>query len=36
MVTQRWEDPVHYYEYTPDSVPRYHGIDAVTVAEAYC
>lgn len=35
MATERWDDPIHYHEYAPDNVPRYHGRDAFTVAEAY-
>jgi len=25
MATLRWEDPIHYYDYTPDTVQRHHG-----------
>ena len=35
MATQRWDGPVHYYEYTLDNAQRYFGMDAFTVAEAY-
>jgi hypothetical protein len=35
MVTLRWEEPIHYYDYTPDTVQRHHNRDVFTVAEAY-
>ena len=35
MATLRWEDPIHYYDYTPETVQRHHDRDVFTVAEAY-
>ena len=35
MATLRWEDPIHYYDSTPETVQRHHGRDVFTVAEAY-
>jgi hypothetical protein len=35
MATQRWEDPIHYYDYAPETVQRYHGRDGFIVAEAF-
>jgi hypothetical protein len=37
MGTDRWDEErgIHYYEYTPETIKRYPGRDAYTVAEAY-
>jgi len=35
MATHRWQNGVHYYEYSPDSPERYEGMDAFKVSEAY-
>ena len=28
MVTLRWEEPIHYYDYTPDTVPERDVVNA--------
>ena len=35
MVPERWEDEIHYYDYSRTSIERYPGMDAFKVAEAY-
>ena len=35
MMQERWEDNVHYYDYTPDSISRFPNRDAFTLAEAW-